>query len=588
MFVFVFNRNLYFAVYCCHPSLHFASLNTSFYRFLTGKVIDLYDQKKSIDFEGALNIADVNSSKKSFKLQLKVDIPVLDSAQDLQKAVPNLHSRYWSLSFKGKRSCAHYPFYDQIRYNKGCWQIFSTSSGTFYLFGAYYDNRTMVDGPIVRVLGMMDRVVQQVSIFCQFWLFGQNKPVFAKVSGHTYIWTTFSHITYRLLRPCLLSCQMPSDYAHQVPESVSLVEQPCDTATTNLRVVNNRPPEGQTKDFAVCVKGLDIYHEDKSIFLVEWLETLYLLGADKVFMYDLQVHPNTAKVLKYYQETGFVDLTKLTLPGDQPNIPELSHHYLNTRILDKLLNELIPYNDCLYRNIYNYKYVVTFILNGNVRTEFCSVPVSRARRPLVAERQPSKSRDRIASLENKIRNNLHACRCTRAQNNHLKTVALTLSLKSKGNKNTLLLSNVYLHAANQKVSLLYHMMAIKIKFNPNNLLIRNVKHIAAGLSKDISPSLSVSVGNTLSKIIGASLSTTITVSLSTNITAKLSPNISARLSTNIGISLSKNIGASLSTNISASMSTNISVSLSRTLVPACPETLVPASPQTLVPHCSQN
>ncbi|XP_027229237.2 uncharacterized protein [Penaeus vannamei] len=337
--------------------VHFVRLADAEIRLLTDKVMDPCNQIRNFDFESAQNIADVNSSKKPFKLQLKVDTPVLD----LQEAVPNLPRRYWSPSFKGKqlnKSCAHYPFYNQIRYNNGRWQIFSTSNGTFYLFGAYYDNRTTVDGPIVRVLGMMDRVVQQVSIFCQFWLFGQNKPVFAKVSGHTYIWTTFSHITYRLLRPCLLSCQMPSDYAHQVPESVSLVEQPCDTATTNLRVVNNRPPEGQTKDFAVCVKGLDIYHKDKSIFLVEWLETLYLLGADKVFMYDLQVHPNTAKVLKYYQETGFVDLTKLTLPGDQPNIPELSHHYLNTRILDKLLNELIPYNDCLYRNIYNYKYVV--------------------------------------------------------------------------------------------------------------------------------------------------------------------------------------------------------------------------------------
>ncbi|XP_042890627.1 uncharacterized protein LOC122265379 [Penaeus japonicus] len=91
---------------------------------------------------------------------------------------------------------------------------------------------------------------------------------------------------------------------------------------------------------------------------VEWLETLYLLGANKVFLYDLQVHPNTTKVLNYYREAGFVDLSKLTLPGDQPNIPELTHRYLKERGGYKRLNELIPYNDCLYRNIYSYKYVV--------------------------------------------------------------------------------------------------------------------------------------------------------------------------------------------------------------------------------------
>ncbi|XP_042858102.1 uncharacterized protein LOC122244299 [Penaeus japonicus] len=307
--------------------------------------------------------ARMNGTPKPSILQIKLEKPAPpDSIEaDFQKAVPNLPFYYWTMKTSRKRmnqTCANYPPFYKIRYNNGRWQILSTSMGNLYLFGAYYDSRTLADGPVVRILGMVDHVVPQVSIFCQFWLTGQNTPVFANVSRHDYIWKTFSENKESLLRPCLLSCQVPAEHTHLVPESVSLVERPCDDATTNLRVVNNHPPQGQMQDFAVCVKGLDIQHEDKSVYLVEWLETLYLLGANKVFLYDLQVHPNTTKVLNYYQEAGFVDLSKLTLPGDQPNIPELSHMYLQARSNMKRLNELIPYNDCLYRNIYSYKYVV--------------------------------------------------------------------------------------------------------------------------------------------------------------------------------------------------------------------------------------
>ncbi|XP_063592845.1 uncharacterized protein LOC134769963 [Penaeus indicus] len=288
--------------------------------------------------------------------------PARNQVQDLQDAVPNLPARYWLKKDKDmgmNKTCAKYPSLYQIRYNNGRWQTFDTSNGTFYLFSAYHDNRTLAERPAVRVLGMLNRFDPKLNTSCQLWFNGTSKPVFAQVSEYKYIWNrAFGKYKNGVLQPYLLSCQVPSAYVHQVPESVSLVERPCDTATTNLRVVNNRPPEGQRKDFAVCVKGLDIHHEDKSVHLVEWLETLYLLGADKVFLYDLHVHPNTTKVLEYYQKTGFVDLTKLTLPGDQPNIPELTHKYLKEKGGYKRLNELIPYNDCLYKNIYSYKYVV--------------------------------------------------------------------------------------------------------------------------------------------------------------------------------------------------------------------------------------
>lgn len=125
--------------------------------------------------------------------------------------------------------------------------------------------------------------------------------------------------------------------------------------TNNLPVYNQRPPVKQK--FAVCVKGLDFPHEDVSVRLVEWIELLNLLGAGKIFLYNLDIHENISKVLHYYQKRGIVELSPLTLPGDQPNLPEYQHMYLKSKLTTKRQNELIPYNDCLYRNLNSYQYL---------------------------------------------------------------------------------------------------------------------------------------------------------------------------------------------------------------------------------------
>ena len=115
----------------------------------------------------------------------------------------------------------------------------------------------------------------------------------------------------------MLACQLPKSHWEQVPLSVSVVENVCDTATNNLRVIYNKLPEGKTKkhNFAVCVKGLDFPTEDLSVRLIEWFELLHLLGANKIFLYNLEVHPNVTKVLDYYENKGYVDVTPISLPG---------------------------------------------------------------------------------------------------------------------------------------------------------------------------------------------------------------------------------------------------------------------------------
>lgn len=91
--------------------------------------------------------------------------------------------------------------------------------------------------------------------------------------------------------------------------------------------------------------------------LMEWIETLRLMGADKIFFYEYFVNSDIKQVLNYYESRRIIDVAQITLPGELPNQPQLRHLYIRGKKLDKRLTELIPYNDCLYRHMYGYKYL---------------------------------------------------------------------------------------------------------------------------------------------------------------------------------------------------------------------------------------
>ncbi|EFX71699.1 hypothetical protein DAPPUDRAFT_308784 [Daphnia pulex] len=265
---------------------------------------------------------------------------------------------------KFKHTCAYYPSILDLQFNNNFWQILRSSNGTFFLYGAYHDNRTAVQKPTIRILGMINRIEPKVKTHCLLWYDAARDPLLTPVVEYKYIWNKiWGNYKHGILQPYLMACYLPNPAdliakkfkIDQIPVSVSLTEKGCEPPTNNL-LINNKVP-AEKKRFAVCVKGLDFLQVDLSVRLVEWIELLGLLGADKIFLYELEVHPNISRVLKYYQKMGRVDLTPISLPGDQPNLPGLRHLYLKSKIINKRQNELIPYNDCLYRNLNSYDYI---------------------------------------------------------------------------------------------------------------------------------------------------------------------------------------------------------------------------------------
>ncbi len=53
-------------------------------------------------------------------------------------------------------------------------------------------------------------------------------------------------------------------------------------------------------------QGMSFYNADSGFTarIVEWIELVGLLGADKVFAYDLNMNDDLRNVMEYYQETG--------------------------------------------------------------------------------------------------------------------------------------------------------------------------------------------------------------------------------------------------------------------------------------------
>lgn len=284
---------------------------------------------------------------------------------DAERRLPSLPLAYWHRhkddknKYYKKKECAPFPSIYDLEFHNTYWQTMHSSEGAFHLYGAYMDRRnTSRIGPAVRVLAVHDRIKPTIATHCQLWFEERDQPVVVRNLEYKYVWNSkWGNYRDRVLQPYLLACVLPAEVRDLVPASVSLVENPCDRATNNLRVHYDAPPTGGRKEFAVCVKGLDFLHEDLSVRLVEWIELVRLLGADKIFFYELQVHPNITKVLDYYANLGAVTVTPITLPGGQPNLPGLQHMYLKKKTTHKRQMELIPYNDCLYRHMYEYRWL---------------------------------------------------------------------------------------------------------------------------------------------------------------------------------------------------------------------------------------
>jgi hypothetical protein len=245
------------------------------------------------------------------------------------------------------------------------WQVFRTRERIFYLFGAYYDVRQR---PYVRVLGMtdtnIDKRVGKVRAYCQIWFADYEETCIVGIEEYLKVYQGWWGKRDGFQYPYLLTCPVPKEHRQRIAIFVSLVERECDIATNNFRVIFDKPTNAVEKKgrLAVCVRMMDFYRSDESARIVEWIELMGILGAEKIYFYNLHLHENITKVLEYYERKGRVEVTPFTFPETQIYEPA-SFQHLAVRQVALLptynLDEQVSLNDCFYKNMYKYEYITT-------------------------------------------------------------------------------------------------------------------------------------------------------------------------------------------------------------------------------------
>ena len=242
--------------------------------------------------------------------------------------------------------CSNFEKSLNSSYENGHWQVLETMNGTFEMLNAYYDDRNYLKGrgqPIIRIIAFQKRNITEANLFCLIWFDEISDPIIREVDEFRPLWFGDIKTETTEIISILITCPNPLADKGFVPSSVSVVANRSDVPSNSLKVIRSIPENGQKKTVAVC--GMLLSYEDNlSSKLIEWIEILLILGADRIVFSVITIHPDMMKVLKFYEKTGKIKLELMSFPKVQSS---------------KLHNQMIAINDCFYKNMNDFEFVTT-------------------------------------------------------------------------------------------------------------------------------------------------------------------------------------------------------------------------------------
>ncbi|RZB77508.1 Glyco transf 92 domain containing protein [Asbolus verrucosus] len=249
------------------------------------------------------------------KIQNESDIhPDVKTVPKNIENIPDIYFESRKRPSQYNKTCAKFPKLFDLKFTSDHWQTQTTTNGTLQLFNAYLDDREIDEKNwFVRIVGLFDQINPNQTFYCQFWMDTVQEPVVVTSEKFVLIWNLSWGRKKGLYLPYLITCPLAKG---KIPMSVSLVEFPCDNPTNNLRISYEKVEEEKRKNFVM------------------------------------------QKVLDHYAESGKTELVPITLVGGVSNNPFLQNKYLKEKTLERRLQEVIPYNDCLYKHLQEYRYVV--------------------------------------------------------------------------------------------------------------------------------------------------------------------------------------------------------------------------------------
>lgn len=201
-----------------------------------------------------------------------------------------------------------------------------------FIYSGYWDSRpndfdNKLNMSYARIMAIIPNTLQ-IQLACEFV---DDKSAHI-VDASPYLLNEHHSKFYR---GYILSCLVPANYEGR-PCALKLYLK----SDSNVRVIvpmRDTRATSQMHDFGVCTSPL--FGMIDPVYLIEFIELCFLLGASHITLYDSFVGPQEIKhILRYYVEQKMVEVVAWPLPN---------------KVVEKIWyrGQTIAIQDCLYRNM---------------------------------------------------------------------------------------------------------------------------------------------------------------------------------------------------------------------------------------------
>ena len=253
------------------------------------------------------------------------------------------------------------PRHDDVLWHDAKWQFFRDGRKTFFYQAVYYDNRPGQHNlKVFPILGVpLGGVPVDDDVYALLWYAHSEHPVSVKVTQLHDEWrrqrytngTIFGNAVQTV--DALQHASGDDGGSGDRPEFVSFSKQQCPgDVTTYLQVVQPPPVNASARGILVCPKNLyGRLNSSHVTHFVSWFEFLKLLGVSRVHMaysgLELQ-DEMIRRMFRYYIDEGTLQ-----------NFVYSPNNLFDRNVHETDGVELANLNDCLYRNLHKYKYVIS-------------------------------------------------------------------------------------------------------------------------------------------------------------------------------------------------------------------------------------
>ena len=216
--------------------------------------------------------------------------------------------------------------------------------GDLFLYSAFLDVREK-SKHVIRIIAVSPWITKK--IYCRLYYHHGNKLTVSADISRLSEYKGFKYAGH------LYSCVVPSA---KDPFKVSVIKTfNSETESSKLQLIkvgNKLDKDFLKPSFATCLNQLHKYsHVHKLIQYVEYQR--HVVGINKIIIYDFDgVSNEVMKAVRYYEEIGLVSVQPFKLPVKTACFPSQGGEI-------KCWGQVVQINDCLYRNMDKYKYLVT-------------------------------------------------------------------------------------------------------------------------------------------------------------------------------------------------------------------------------------